>query len=87
MISFPPMPMMLALANPNNSVAELVTRLVDVRLFLTFWNKRSTPLSKVLISCASALNPLMTRMPFNVSVNRPVTSAFKTPRSRKIGRM
>ena len=81
------MPIIPVVAMPNKKVAELVKRAVDVRLFLTFRYNFSTPFSKVLISCASALNPLITRTPFKVSVKRPVTSAFITALSLKIGRM
>ena len=74
-------------ANPNKNVDELVINAVAVRLFFTFKNSRSTPCSKVVFSCSSALNPLMTRTPLSVSVNRPVTSALIFPRSLNIGRI
>ncbi len=57
-----------------------------VRVFLTFWNSRSTPASKTSSSRRSALNPLITRTPPRVSVSLPVTSAINAPRSRKAGR-
>ena len=81
------MPIMPALANPSKKVAELVTKAVDVRLAFTFSNKRCTPCSNTLFSWGSALNPFITRAPFRVSVNRPVTSALSLPLSLKIGRI
>ena len=87
MMKYPPMPIIPAEAIPNKKVEALVIKAVAVRLFFTFKNKRSTPFSKVFCSCSSALKPFMTRIPFKVSVKRPVTSALILPRSRKIGRM
>ncbi len=74
-------------ASPSKKVAELVIKAVEVRLFLMFKNNFSTPVSKLFISCCSALKPFTTLTPFKVSVNRPVTSAFIFPRSLKIGRI
>ena len=79
--------MMPADAKPSKKVEELVINAVAVKLFFTFWNKSSTPFSKTLSYCFSALNPLITRIQFIVSVRRPVTSAFILPRALKIGRI
>ena len=72
-------------ANPIKNVDELVINAVAVKLFFTFKNSFSTPFSNVLFSCSSALNPLITLTPFNVSVNLPVTSALIFPLALNIG--
>ena len=74
-------------AIPKRKLPELVTKLVVVRLLFTFRKSFSTPCSKILISCFSALKPLITRTPLSVCVKRPVTSALIAPRSLKMGRI
>ena len=86
-IWYAPIPMMPALAKPSSSVLMLLMNEVAVKLVFTLSNKRCTPRSKVRFSCSSAPKPLITRTPFRLSVNRPVTSALITPRVRKIGRI
>ena len=86
-MKYPPIPMIPAEAIPKRKVEALVIKAVAVKLFFTLRKRRSTPTSKVFCSCSSALKPLITRIPFKVSVKRPVTSALIFPRSLKIGRI
>ena len=82
-----PTPMISTAESPMISPPPLVSRLVAVSDVRTFSKMRSTPREKTRSSCGSAWKPLITRMPLNDSVSRPVTSALMAPRSRKIGRI
>ena len=50
--------MIPAEAKPSKKIAELVIRLVEVRLFFTLRYRLSTPVLKVFISCSSALKQI-----------------------------
>ena len=81
------MPIIPVEASPNKKVEELVIKAVAVKLFFTFLNNLSTPFSKTIFSCSSALKALITLTPERVSVNLPLTSALITPLFLKIGRI
>ena len=81
------MPITPALAKPIIRTPELAIKAWAVMLFLTSWKISSTPLEKIVNSCASAPKPLITLIPFKDSVKRPETSALFLPLSLKIGRI
>ena len=67
----------------ENQIMRIILK--EKELYMKNTLKDSKIETKILISCCSALNPLITLTPFNVSVNRPVTSLYIFRLSLNIG--